>query len=148
MTSLGITEAAALLGLSAHTLRYYERAGLLDPVHREAGRRRYDERDIAWLRFIQRLRATGMPMRQIDRYARLRRQGDSTLAERMTLLQDHLQALRERERELAAHRQALTDKIDVYRQMMSPDPEEEISDEKTRDARGRRRRAGGGRPAG
>lgn len=127
-TNLGITEAAALLGLSPHTLRYYERAGLLDPVEKIAGRRRYRERDIAWLRFIQRLRATGMPMRGIDRYARLRRGGDATLGERMALLRAHLRELRARERELAAHRRALTEKIAHYRQLLSTTPDRQETD--------------------
>ncbi|MFC6838884.1 MerR family transcriptional regulator [Xanthomonas theicola] len=117
MKTYAISEVAARLGLSAHALRYYERAGLLDPVTRVAGRRRYAETDLAWIRFIQRLRATGMPMRQIGGYAQLRRQGEASVDARLALLQEHLQRLAVRESELVAHRAALTEKIEVYRRM-------------------------------
>ena len=118
MDTFNISQVSQLLGLSPHTLRYYERAGLLDPVQQQGGRRRYSQQDIAWLRFIQRLRGTDMPMRQISHYAELRRNGDCTLVERMALLEAHLQALLQRERELASHRQALSEKIDIYRKML------------------------------
>ncbi len=118
MDIFNISQVSQLLGLSPHTLRYYERAGLLDPVQQQGGRRRYSQQDIAWLRFIQRLRGTDMPMRQISHYAELRRNGDCTLVERMALLEAHLQALLQRERELASHRQALSEKIDIYREML------------------------------
>lgn len=117
MNTYAISEVAALLGLSVHALRYYERIGLLEPVVRIAGRRRYAESDLAWIRFIQRLRATGMPMRQIDEYAQLRRQGEASVDARMRMLQRHLQQLELRQSELAAHRAALLDKIGIYRQM-------------------------------
>lgn len=144
MQTFSISEAAAVLGLSAHTLRYYERDGLLEPIARSVGRRRYDETDLAWLRFIQRLRATGMPMRQIHEYARLRREGDSTLSARMTLLEAHLQLLSERERELAKHKQALDEKLEVYRQMQSARTDKGTEHETTRNAARRRRSAGNG----
>ena len=96
-----IAEVAALSGLSAHTLRYYERIGLLDPVARvHGGQRRYDAKDLAWLAFLQRLRATGMPIRDMQRYAELRRQGDSTLAARRALLKGH-ERIAELQRDLA-----------------------------------------------
>jgi 4-carboxymuconolactone decarboxylase len=76
---LTIAEVAAVSGLSAQTLRYYERIGLLDPAARvHGGQRRYSAIDLAWLAFLQRLRATGMPIRDMQRFAKLRRQGDET----------------------------------------------------------------------
>lgn len=122
MKTYGITEAAVYLGLSKHTLRYYERAGLLGTVSREAGRRRYSDADLIWLQFIQRLRATDMPMRQIERYAQLRCQGDATANERLALLLEHMRQLEVRENELIAHRAALADKIDIYRRMLRSTP--------------------------
>jgi len=72
---------AALSGLSAHTLRYYEPIALLDPVARvHGGQRRYDADDLAWLAFLQRLRPTGMPIRDMHRFAELRRRGEATAA--------------------------------------------------------------------
>ena len=79
--ALTIADVAAMSGLSAHTLRYDERIGLLDPVARaHGGQRRYRGDDLAWLAFLQRLRATGMPIRGMQRFAELRRQGDATIA--------------------------------------------------------------------
>lgn len=142
MKPLAIAEAAELLGLSVHTLRYYERVGLLDAVARKGGQRRYEQADLDWLRFIQRLRATGMGMRQIEAYAQLRREGDSTTFERMRLLQTHLGALEERERELAMHRRALAQKIQAYERMLADAGPGAEPHAKTRTARKRRRPGG------
>jgi len=69
---LTIAEAAEAVGISAHTIRYYERAGLLTPIDRNgSGHRRFTEEDIAWLVTCTRLRATGMPIRRIREYAEL-----------------------------------------------------------------------------
>ena len=113
-----IAEVAALSGLSAHTLRYYERIGLLDPVTRvHGGQRRYDAADLAWLAFLQRLRATGMGIRSMQRYAELRRQGDSTLAARRALLEEHRDEVLERIAELQRDLAVVTDKIANYEQL-------------------------------
>jgi DNA-binding transcriptional MerR regulator len=122
--ALTIAEVAALSGLSAHTLRYYERIGLLDPVVRVQGRqRRYDGDDLAWLAILQRLRATGMPIRDMQRYAELRRQGDATIADRRALLEMHRDEVLERIAELQRDVRAVTDKITHYQTLeMSHDP--------------------------
>ena len=84
-----IGEMSKLTGLSENTLRYYEKKGLIGVQRDQYQRRIYTEQDIAWVQFIQRLKDTGMLLRDIRRYAELRYQGDSTLAERMALLQRH-----------------------------------------------------------
>ena len=115
---LTIAEVAALSGLSAHTLRYYERIGLLDPVARvHGGQRRYDADDLAWLAFLQRLRVTGMPIRDMQRFAELRRQGDRTISERRALLEAHRDEVLERIGELQRDLTAVTDKITTYQTM-------------------------------
>jgi DNA-binding transcriptional MerR regulator len=94
-SELSIQQAAAVTGLSAHTLRYYERVGLLDGVGRtESGHRRYTATDLAWLDLLMRLRATGMPIRQMQEFAALRRRGPETARERRRLLVAHRQAVR------------------------------------------------------
>ncbi len=76
MIPLSISEVAAATGVTAHTLRYYERAELLDPIEKNrSGRRRFGERDVARIEFIGRLPATGMPIRDIRRYVNLIREG-------------------------------------------------------------------------
>ena len=88
--ALSIAEAAEASGLSAHTLRYYERTGLLEPVSRNgSGHRRYRAADLERITFLTRLRATGMPIREVRRYAELMKAGDATNEERLVLLEAH-----------------------------------------------------------
>src|SRR3954447_7126518 len=72
-----ISEVAAFTGLSAHTLRWYERIGLMPHVDRShTGQRRFTNRDLDWLAFVGKLRLTGMPVAHMVRYAELIREGD------------------------------------------------------------------------
>ncbi|MFE2108465.1 MerR family transcriptional regulator, partial [Kitasatospora sp. NPDC059463] len=78
-----IGEVSAASGLTAHTLRWYERIGLLDPVDRSAsGQRRYSDADLHRLAFLGRLRLTGMPVADMLRYVELAREGERTSADR------------------------------------------------------------------
>ena len=87
---LTIAEAAERAGISAHTIRYYERAGLLAPIDRtDSGHRRFAAEDIEWIVVITKLRATGMPIRRIREYAELVREGDGNELERLALLESH-----------------------------------------------------------
>jgi DNA-binding transcriptional MerR regulator len=96
-TQLTIQSMAERCGLTAHTLRYYERVGLIQPIHRaENGHRRYSAEDEAWIGFLNRLRATGMPIRKMQRYAELRLKGDSTAAERRQILEEHRSSIEEK----------------------------------------------------
>ena len=116
--ALTIAEVAAFSGFSAHTLRYYERIGLLDPVSRVHGaQRRYSAADLARLAFLQRLRATGMPIRDMQRFAELARQGDGTIAARRALLQAHRDEVLERIAELQRDLATVTDKITHYQNL-------------------------------
>ncbi|MGC3994728.1 MAG: MerR family transcriptional regulator [Propionicimonas sp.] len=113
--SLSVAEAAARLGLSAHTLRYYERAGLIEPLGRDtAGRRRYQPADLDWFAFLIRLRQTGMPIRDMHAYAALRAQGAVTLAERRAMLERHRDHIAEQLTQLADGLTALDTKIAHY----------------------------------
>jgi DNA-binding transcriptional MerR regulator len=89
--SHSISEAAELTGLTTHTLRYYERAGLmLASVDRaSSSHRRYTQADIAWVGFLTKLRSTGMPIAQVRNYVELVRGGDSTTQDRLDLLERH-----------------------------------------------------------
>ena len=91
---MNVQEFAARVGLNPHTVRYYEKLGLLIKVRRDAnGHRRFSEQDIAWLEFILRLKNTGMSLADIHRYAQLRAAGDGTLPERKTMLETHASQL-------------------------------------------------------
>ena len=82
-----IGEVARRTGLSIDTLRYYEKLGLIDPPWRQGGQRTYDENIIAWLKFIRLLKATGMPLADVETYARLRREGERSSAQRREMLE-------------------------------------------------------------
>ncbi|RNL81936.1 MerR family transcriptional regulator [Halostreptopolyspora alba] len=112
---LSISEAADRTGLSTDTLRYYERIGLIDPVPRSsAGHRVYGEAQLEQVSFVLLLRNTGMPIRDMLRYARLRREGEYTADERRELLEEHRGRLRARSRELESSIRFLNVKIDRY----------------------------------
>jgi len=115
-TGLPIAEAAATLGLTTDTLRYYEKDGLLlRPVPRAAGgHRRYEPTDLRWIELVTRLRATGMPIRDIRRYAALVRTGEGTEAERLALLEGHREKVLRQLAEVTEHLRAIEYKIDVY----------------------------------
>ena len=111
-----IGEFSKATGLGIHTLRYYEHENLIIPLRNSSNRRRYSEKDIAWIAFIKRLKATAMPIKEIKKYAALRAKGDVTLSERMEMLMQHRQSLDERIRQLQEHEAMLDEKIAFYRQ--------------------------------
>ncbi|ARP70050.1 MerR family transcriptional regulator [Streptomyces pluripotens] len=83
-----ISEVVVFTGLTAHTLRWYERIGLMPHVDRShTGQRRYSNRDLDWLDLVTKLRLTGMPVADMVRYAELVREGENTYAERWELLE-------------------------------------------------------------
>jgi DNA-binding transcriptional MerR regulator len=113
--SLTIAETAAKTGLTPHTLRYYERDGLMLAVDRSAsGHRRYTDRDLQWIRLITRLRATGMPIREVRRYAELVRRGPGNEAERLAILRRHREHVRAELEAVSRHLAAIDDKISIY----------------------------------
>jgi DNA-binding transcriptional MerR regulator len=102
--------------MTAHTLRYYERVGLIQPVGRARnGHRRYSEADEAWLHFLHSMRATSMPIREMQRYAELRELGDATSLERRKILEDHQAGIADQIVELQRAHALLTHKIANYK---------------------------------
>jgi DNA-binding transcriptional MerR regulator len=115
-TEMSIAEAAEEAGLSVHTLRYYERAGLLAPVDRNgSGHRRYTPEDVGWIVVCTKLRATGMPIRRIREYAELVREGEGNEAKRLALLEAHREDVRRQLREVRRNLELIDYKIDLYR---------------------------------
>lgn len=112
-----IAEAAARTGVSVHTLRYYERAGLVvTTVDRTAsGRRRYHQLDLDWIKVCTRLRATGMPIRTIRQYAELVTAGRGNEKDRLELLETHRAEVLTKLAELQENLELIDHKIDVYR---------------------------------
>ncbi|EAC7025435.1 MerR family transcriptional regulator [Listeria monocytogenes] len=105
--------------LSIDTLRYYEKEKLISPKRNEINRRIYDSLDITWINFIKKLKQTGMPIKDIKEYAKLRYLGDQTIEQRMTLLYKQYDVLVEKREEIELYTQFLLNKIDIYKEMLS-----------------------------
>ena len=117
METLTVREASEFTGLSAHTLRYYERIGLLQPVARNAGgHRRYEQTNLEHLRFLHCLRDTGMPIHRMQEYAALASQGRATLDTRLDLLEAHRQDLQARIFDLEDKLAIIDAKVKIFRQ--------------------------------
>ena len=104
--------------MTTHTLRYYERVGLIQPVARARnGHRRYSEADEAWIRFLHCMRATHMSIREMQRYAELREQGEATSLERRKILEDHQAEIAEQIVALQQAHALLVHKIANYKKI-------------------------------
>jgi DNA-binding transcriptional MerR regulator len=117
---LTIQEVAEATGLSAHTLRYYERVGLIHPIDREQNtHRRYTPDDVGWIDFLTKLRATGMSIRDMQKYAELQRRGDETLAERVEMLKSLRDKVEAHMEELNEHLKLIYYKIELYQKIVT-----------------------------
>jgi len=115
---LTIQEVAHATGLSTHTLRYYERIGLIHPINREENTRRcYTADDVGWIDFLLKLRATGMSIKDMQRYAELQRRGDETLPERVEMLKSLRDKVESHIEEMNEHLKLIHYKIDYYQKV-------------------------------
>ena len=110
-----IKEASQVTGVSADTLRYYERIGLIPPVPRnESGIRNYDEASIGWINFIKCMRGAGLPIEALIEYVALCKEGDRTEASRKAILIEQRDILQQRIESLQKTLVKLNYKIDNY----------------------------------
>jgi len=113
-----IGEFSELTGISSSALRYYEEKGLIR-VERDFGNRRiYSDKDVEWVKFLQRLKNTGMSLKEIKRYSDLRYKGDSTISERLEMLQNHEIHVAEQRRLWEEYYKNLNDKIEWYKKQL------------------------------
>lgn len=110
-----IGEIAKATNISEYTLRFYEKKGLIRVKRDNIGRRCYEESDIAWIKFIQRLKDTGMLLKNIEKYAQLRYEGNATMPERLSMLQEHRKYVLEQQRKWADYLDNLDNKIAFYK---------------------------------
>ena len=116
---LTILEVAKVTGLTAHTLRYYERIGLIHPINREENTRRcYTADDVGWIDFLLKLRAIGMSIKDMQRYAELQRQGDNTLPIRVEMLKALRDKVESHIDEMNQHLKLIYYKIDYYQKVV------------------------------
>jgi DNA-binding transcriptional MerR regulator len=124
---LTIQEVAQATGLSAHTLRYYERVGLIHPIDREQNtHRRYTTNDVGWIDFLTKLRATGMSIKDMQKYAELQRRGDETLAERVEMLKSLRDKVEAHMDELNEHLKLIHYKIEIYQKIVAEKEPEKV----------------------
>jgi DNA-binding transcriptional MerR regulator len=110
-----IQEVEAEMGVSVHTLRYYEKIGLLHPIQRrENGRRAYSEEDLGWIYWLKLLRESGMSIQRMKRYVEITRAGDHTLEERCAILQEHRDHLHVTIQRLQGYLERLNQKVEFY----------------------------------
>ncbi|MBB2954942.1 DNA-binding transcriptional MerR regulator [Bifidobacterium commune] len=124
-----ISDVSRLTGLPVPTLRYYERRGILDPHRDPEGHRSYTRHDLEWITFVQRLLSTGMPLRTIERYSRLRAQGDATIPEHLSMLHQQDRLLAERIKEAQEQREFLAKKINTYNGRLKETKTENTTDQ-------------------
>ena len=114
-----IAEVSKQYDISADTLRYYERIGLLPRVHRNAsGVRDYDETDLARVKFIKCMRGANVSIEALQEYMRLLDEGDATIAERKAILEEQRDIAQERIAEMQAGLDRLNHKIENYSNML------------------------------
>ncbi|MFN7168524.1 MAG: MerR family transcriptional regulator [Pannonibacter sp.] len=113
-----IGDLAARTGLSVDTLRYYEKIGLIPAPLRDAGGRRvYDASILRWLQFLERLKATGMGIRDRLAYAELRARGAETARERRVMIERHRQKVVASLWEMQKTLELLDEKVETYRKI-------------------------------
>jgi DNA-binding transcriptional MerR regulator len=118
---MSISDVATRTGLSTHTLRYYEREGLMfAPVDRASStHRRYSEADVNWVVFLTKLRSTSMPISRMREYVELARRGDASTAERLELLLIHRMNVVRQLEEMTASLAAIDYKIGLYQEKVT-----------------------------
>ena len=120
MDGYTIDQAAERMGISKHTLRYYEREELLPHIAKAAnGHRRYTDDDLGWVKFLQLLRGTGMPIREMKSFVALTQAGDHTIADRVVVLERYRKELRARMEADRERLQFLNHKIDYYSSVLA-----------------------------
>ncbi|WP_426952479.1 MerR family transcriptional regulator [Bacillus mycoides] len=113
-----IKQISKITGLTVHTLRYYEKIGLLNEVSRDInGYRQYSEADISWINFLIRLRVTGMSVTDMKLFSDLRSQGEATISARRELLEIHQNKVLKEIKELKDNMMKIEEKIDYYKRM-------------------------------
>ena len=110
-----IQDVSNKTGLSTHTLRYYEKEGLISDVERsQGGFRQYTDEDLERLGLIRCLKNTGMSIQEIARFVQLTHEGDHTLEERVELLREHRERVLERMAEMQEHLDKVTWKLNFF----------------------------------
>lgn len=110
-----IEETAQRCGLTPHTLRYYEREGLLPPIGRNrGGQRRYSDGDLGWINFVMLLKATGMGLSRIRDFVAAEQQGPGGASTKIEILVEHQDHIRAQMEQMSQFLNKLEQKIQYY----------------------------------
>ena len=114
-----IAEASRKYGISADTLRYYERVGIIPRVPRtKSGIRDYVEASCGWIELTKCLRSAGVQIEALIQYSALFQRGEETVGERKALLEEQRRQLLERREDIQRSLDRLTKKIESYDQLL------------------------------
>lgn len=114
-----ITEVSQKYDITADTLRYYERIGLIPPVTRNpSGIREYNEEDCSWVNFMKCMRGAGLSIEVLIEYISMFQQGSSTIKARKELLVEQRNKLSQKIKEMQQTLERLDSKIDGYEDRM------------------------------
>ena len=130
--SYTISEVAKMMGVNPSTLRYYDKEELLPDVKRVNGIRIFEDKDFGWLRVLNCLKNTGMPIRKIKRYVELAKYGDETLEERYELIKEQRQSVLQQIEQLQYYLQELDYKDWYYQTAIKYGSEEAVKRSKHR----------------
>lgn len=124
---MNIKEVAQKYDLTADTLRYYEKVGLIPKVHRnDVGYRDFTEEDINWVEFAKCMRNAGMSVESLSKYVALFQKGESTIDQRKQILLDQQAVMAEKLKDLQATYDRLTKKVDNYDNHIAKYEEEKL----------------------
>lgn len=117
---MNIKTVAEQTGLSAYTLRYYEKNDIIFGVERtNSGHRLYTQKHLDWILFVKKLKTTGMTISDIKKYALLVQQGPNSTNDRLTLMKVHKSKIKTKQKELQTSLELINDKIDCYKKILT-----------------------------
>ncbi|MFE4714282.1 MULTISPECIES: MerR family transcriptional regulator [Bacillales] len=120
-----IKEASEKLNCAAHTIRFYDKEGLLPNIRRDDhGNRMFEKRDLDWIRLMTCFRATGMSVADLKQIVDLALQGDETIGQRRAILEAHQEEIKRKQRVLDEAFEAVSQKLEVYNNIEKGNPEE------------------------
>ncbi|RUT33665.1 MerR family transcriptional regulator [Paenibacillus zeisoli] len=121
--SFSIKEVAEMLGIPPHTIRYYEKEGVLPSIGRDPhGNRMFEQKDLEWMDIMMWLRATGMSVAVIRQMVELAAKGVSTIPERKAILEQHKLELQRKQVELDKANEAVDKKLSIYESLLTGNP--------------------------
>lgn len=126
--SYTISEIAKIMGVSTHTLRYYDKEGLFPHVKRVNGIRIFEDEDFEWLRVLNCLRNINMPIKKMKEYVELCDKGDESLEERLQMILEQENSINEQIKLLEYYKQEIEFKKEYYKAAIKAGSEKAVRD--------------------